>query len=299
MVTKVGIHEQYQGAKATTFARTASRFPGTEITREFEGAVLSPQDMVGRLVLRCQPIWQAGKTAVWSFKPNPADVTSGAWKPHIQALAQYIKDNRLQDKVIVVIWHEPENDVPKWFRNGSEFSQYFNTVQRWLFEVDPSIVTSHAALGYAYRNLSIGQAKAWVTECTIHSIDIYSGRSFPLGMTLGNSRAFATWKASRPKGARWGVSERGWIADESRSEERAASIKAEADYLASLSPVERPDFYVVWNTEGTENDPKIILDDAGTAAVNVLFGRLSTVICPLCSGVGNIPSDKQFTLTEP
>lgn len=291
---KVGVHEQYQGAKATTFGRTAERFPGTEVTREFETGVLAPQDLVRRIQARCQAVWDAGKTAVWSFKPNPADVTNGKWRPYIEALAQYLKDNRLQDKTVIVIWHEPENDVPKFFRNGSEFSALFNTVQSWLFSVDPTIVTSHAALAYAYRNWTVGQARAWVTKCTIHSVDIYSGRSFPLSMTLANSKAFRTWKVSRPAGHLWGVSERGWIADESRSEERAASIKAEADYLASLDPVNQPEFYCVWNTEGTENDPTIILDDAGTEAVNALFERLSMVECPTCGGAGRVPRSRSY-----
>lgn len=299
---KVGVHEQYQGAKATTFARTASLFPGTEVTREFESGVLQPQDLIGRMLARCGGIWQAGKTAVWSFKPNPPDVANGHWMPYIHALAQYIKDNRLQDRVVIVIWHEPENDVPKFFKNAADFVRLFNTVQGWLFDVDPTITTSHAALVYAYRNWTVVQAQQWVTKCTIHSVDIYSGRSFPLGMTIGTSKAFQTWKASRPAGARWGISERGWIADESRSSERVASIGAEADYLASLDPVTRPDFYIVWNTEGTENDPTIILDAAGIGAVNALFDRMAaptTVVCPLCSGSGSIPSDKRFTLTEP
>lgn len=299
----VGIHEQYQGSKATTFARTAQSFPRTEVTREFEAGVIAPQDLITRMVARCTQTWNGGGVAVWSFKPNPPDVANGKWKPYIQALARYIKDQQLERKVIICIWHEPENDVPKWFKNASEFVRLFNTVQSWLFEVNPEITTTHAALGYWYRNVSVSQAATWVTKCTIHSIDIYSGRSFPLGMTLANSKAFATWEESRPKGARWGVSERGWIADESRSEERTASIKAEADYLVSLDLVSRPDFYIVWNTEGTENDPTIILDAAGRDAVNEMFDRLSTavtaIVCPLCGGTGTIPGDKRFTLTEP
>ena len=296
---KVGVHEQYQGAKATTFARTASRFPSAAVTREFESGVLQPQDLIGRMIARCGAVWQAGKTAVWSFKPDPAAVSNGEWKPYVQHLAQYIKDNSLQEKVIVVIWHEPENDVPKFFKNAADFVRLFNTVHGWLKDVDPTIVTSHAALAYAYRNWTVGQAMAWVTKCDIHSVDIYSGRSFPLAMTIANSKAFQTWKSSRPASAAWGISERGWIATDSRSAERVASINAEADYLASLPEADRPAFYIVWNTEGTENDPTIILDDAGVGAVNELFDRVTEVVCPLCDGHGRIPSDKRFTLTEP
>jgi hypothetical protein len=286
---KIGVHENYQGSKATTFARTASVFPRAEVTREFEADVLSPQDLVRRMVARCGPIFAVGKTAVWSFKPNPTDVKSGAWKPYVEALGEYITANNLQSQVVVVIWHEPENDVPKWFNNAADFVAVFNQVHDWLTSADPTIVTSHAALIYWYRNVSVGQAKAWVTRCTIHSADIYSGRSFPLNTTLGNSKAFATWKASRPTGTPWGVSERGWIADDTRSEERVASINAESDYLAGLAPTDQPDFYIVWNTEGVENDPTIILDQAGTDAVNRMFDRLSRTQCPTCHGTGFVP----------
>lgn len=287
---RLGVHENYQGPAKTSFARTATSFPRAEVTREFEADVIPPQDLVRRLVARCQSIWDAGKCAAWSFKPTPADVKSGKWKPYVLALGQYIKDNSLQDKVIVIFWHEPENDVPKYFKNAADFVALFNRCHDWLMSVDDSIVTSHAALGYQYRNLSIGQAKAWVTKCTIHSIDIYSGRSFPLGMTLGTSKAFAAWKGSRPPRSRWGVSERGWIADATGSEQRAASIDAESDYLAALAPADQPDFYIVWNTEGVENDPKIILDQAGIDAVNRMFTRLSVVECPTCNGTGVVPA---------
>lgn len=286
---KVGVHEDYQGPRALTWGVTAQRFPLAEVTREFEGGVLEPQDLIGRIIARCGQIWAAGKTAVWSFKADPVNVANGQWMSYVHALAQYIKDNHLQDKVVVVIWHEPENDVPKYFKNAADFVRYFNTVQSWLFDVDPTIVTSHAALGYWYRNVSVGQAKAWVTNCTIHSIDIYSGRSFPLSMTLGTSKAFATWKASRPVGSRWGVSERGWIANSARFEERIASINAEADYLGELPTDQQPDFYVVWNTEGTENDPTIILDQGGMDAVNGMFDRITQVECPTCHGTGKVP----------
>ena len=295
---KVGIHEQYQGPKATTVASTTESFPLIEVTREFEADVIQPQDLVRRLILRCKPLWEAGKATAWSFKPDPAAVDSGRWKPFILELAQYIKDNNLQDKVIVVIWHEPENDVPKFFRSAADFVRLFNTVHDWLMSVDPSIVTSHAALGYWYRNVSANAAKAWVTKCTIHSIDIYSGRSFPLAMTLKTSKPFQIWKASRPAGSKWGVSERGWIAAPADSAARAASIDAESDYLASLAPAERPEFYIVWNTEGTEADPKIVLDQAGKDAVNRLFARLTRLICPLCAGTGYVPPGQTYTVVR-
>jgi len=236
-------------------------------------------------------MWVSGRTAVWSFKPSPPDVANGAWKPFVQALGKYIVENGVQDRTVIVIWHEAEN----YFKTAEQFVFMFNTVHDWLMSVDPSIVTSHAALAYAYRDrgtITDKTAKQWVTRATIHSIDIYSGRSFPLEMTLGTSTGFKRWKASRPAGAPWGVSERGWIATAARSAERVASIEAEADWLAALPVEDQPAFYCVWNTEGVENDPTIILDQPAKDAVNRMFARLNalrpTIVCPLCTGAGRV-----------
>lgn len=281
---KLGVHEQYQGAKARTIADTVARFPLVEVTREFEGGVIEPQSLVTRIQRRCSPIWAAGKTAVWSFKPEPRSVLAGSWDGYLEGLARYLQKSRLFEQTVIVPWHEPENDM-----SADSFVALFDHVHDTLTAVEPGITTSHAALGYWYRNVSVDQARAWTTKATIHSIDLYSGRSFPLAMTLGTSDAFATWKASRPDGARWGVSERGWIADASGSADRVTAIDMEADWLRGLSPVEQPDFYIVWNTPGTEGDKKIVLDVAGVNAVNDLFNDMGSIDCPLCHGSGRVP----------
>lgn len=295
---RVGIHEQYTGSQATTFGHTMAKFPLSEVTREFAGQPITAQNLIPKMVAACQPAWAQGKTVAWSFKPMPSDVASGAWKPFIQQLAHFIQDNALQSKVILVIWHEPENDVPKYFKNAADFVELFNSVHDWLIEVDSSIVTSHAALGYYYRNVTAATAARWVTKATVHSIDIYSGKSFPLSMTLGTSQAFRTWKESRPPGAPWGVSERGWIADSVQSSQRVAAIDAEALYLAALPPAEQPDFYIVWNTPGTENNPYIVLDEAGRAAVNRLFVRVTSLVCPVCNGSGLVRPGQTYVIVR-
>lgn len=282
---KLGVHENYQGPKARSVSQTLAAFPLAEVTREFEAGVLEPQSLVTRIERRCGDAWAAGKTVVWSFKPSVPAVLNGAWKPYVEALGRYLAAAGRAEKTVVVIWHEPENDM------GSEtFVQMFNTVHDWLKASSGGVVqTSHAALVWRYRNWTVEQAGHWVTRADIHSVDIYSGRSFPLDMTLGSSTAFQVWKASRPAGSRWGVSERGWIADPSGTAARVAAIDAEAEWLRSLAPAEQPDFYVVWNTVGVENDPKLVLDPDGVGAVNDLFGDLTRVQCPVCHGTGTVP----------
>lgn len=291
----VGVHNESTAA----LAKSVTTFPLSVVERPFVADPITAQDLITRFKATALRYVEAGQTVVWSFKPTPADVANGAWKPFVQAFARYLKDNGYTDRVIVVIWHEPENDVPKYFKSAADFVRLFNTVHDWLIEVDPSIRTSHAALGYYYRNVTIAQAKQWVTKCSIHSVDIYSGRSFPLSMTLRDSKPFKIWKDSRPIGAKWGVSERGFIATADKSAERVKTIDAESDYLASLAPADQPSFYIVWNTAGTEKDPTIVLDAAGEAAVNRMFARLTQLICPLCHGAGRVDPGVTYTVVRP
>lgn len=282
---KLGVHENYQGPTARSVSQTLAAFPLAEVTREFEAGVLEPQSLVTRVERRCSEAWSAGKTVVWSFKPSVPAVLNGAWKPYVEALGRYLAAAGRAEKTVVVIWHEPENDM-----GAEQFVAMFNAVHDWLKASSGGAVqTSHAALVWRYRNWTVEQAAHWTTRADIHSVDIYSGRSFPLDMTLGTSVAFQVWKASRPAGSRWGVSERGWIADRTNGLARVAAIDAEAEYLRSLTPAEQPDFYIVWNTVGVENDPKIVLDRNGVAAVNDLFGDLTRVECPVCHGSGTVP----------
>lgn len=314
---RFGVHEQYQaGNDRTTPAETKQRYPLVEMTREFKGGVIEPQNLNPATKNLCQKVWDQGLICNVSFKFSVAEVLNGKWQPFIEQWAATTRDTGRSAQTILTVWHEPEND--KHFRNAEQFVTYFNQVHDWVKAVDPSIMTCHAALGYRYRDngeISNQEALQWVTKADINSIDIYSGRSFPLSMTLPESTGFKRWFTTRPGGSQWAVSERGWIAGADKSAERVASINAEFDWLASLEPEAMPAFYIVWTTEGTEGDPLIPLDDAGRAAVNEGFARIhaklnpqptsepetpapcESVQCPTCNGVGTIPSSWTVTTT--
>lgn len=325
-----GVHEQYQaGPNRTTPVGTRERYPLLDVTREFKAGVITPQNLIPSLKYLCQATWDAELTCIVSFKFDKENVFNGKWQPHIVQAMNWLKDNGHASDTIVVIWHEPEDDASdsfrdgrsKTFSDGAEFVRYFNIVHDWIKSVDPLIKTSHAALGYGYRpkvggpgdkSAWVAEPEQWRTKADIDSIDIYSGRSFPLDMTLGTSPAFKRWFDSRESNKEWGVSERGWIADAGKSADRAKSIDAEFEWIASLPIDALPYFYVVWTTEGTENDPKIILDDAGIEAVNRGFGHIqaridestlppvqpppSMMTCPLCSGSGEVPTGATYTV---
>lgn len=330
----LGVHEQYQSDAATTPEATKTRYPLTAITREFKAGVIKPQNLLPAMKTLCEKVWTAGLVVNVSFKLSPAEVFNGQWRPFIDQLGHYIVDQGRMAQTVITVWHEPEDDTRDSFPNGvksgkvisfktgEEFVRYFNTVHGWLKEVNPNIVTSHAALGYGYRpnvggpgdkSAWVGNPEQWVTYADVQAIDIYSGRSFPLDMNLGTSEAFKRWKGSRPLGSRWGVSERGWTAPVGFHEKRAESIKAEFEWLASLPREERPAFYIVWLTEGVENDPNLRPDTLMVEAVNTGFTLASgapttpPVVeepkepelreCPLCHGSGKVPADSNITIT--
>lgn len=330
----MGVHEQYQaGPNRTTPEGTRERYPHATVTREFKSGVITPQNLIPSLKTLCQATWDADMTCVVSFKFDPENVYNGKWQPHIEQAMRWIEDNKESERTIVVIWHEPEDDANdsftgtkakgRAFADGATFVRYFNKVHGWIKSANPRIRTSHAALGYGYRakrggpgdnSAWVADPTQWITNADIHSIDIYSGRSFPLEMTLETSAAFNRWKSTLPVGAKWGVSERGWIADTGKSVERANSIRSEFNWIASLPTGELPTFYIGWSTEGTENDPKLILDDNGRQALNEGFNLItnrlsipveplpepspdpSMITCPLCHGAGEVPTDITYSI---
>lgn len=293
-------------------------YPLNDVVREFKGGVLVPQNLIPSFENLARPALDQDMSVVISVKPNPADVTNGNWRIYIEQLARHISANDLSHRVILVFWHEPEDDArdsypngtnkPMAFNDGHEFVTYFDTLHDWVKGVDPNIMTSHAALGYGYRpkiggkrdkSAFVTDPSAWVTKCDIHSIDIYSGRSFPISDTLATSPAFKRWLASRPDNAEWGVSERGWPTTDFAA--RVQAITSELVWLASLPEAARPVFYIVWATTGTENDPNLLLDPTAVKALNDGFAALLSapptdtpppaddrVTCPMCAGTGKV-----------
>lgn len=304
-----GIHENEHPA-------ATARRAGGNATRDFTANVITPGDLVKRVKTVCGPAWAAGQTAVWSFKPSPPEVKSGAWKAPVQALANYLKAHP-DLKIVVIIWHEPENDTPKWFRRPDDFVSLFERCAEWFRAVCPDMVLVHAALGYRYatgtKDITDATARQWRTSANVHCLDIYSGRSNPLATIAPELSGYTRWRQYVAGDDPWGFTERGWAADPGDYPLRAATIDRESAWLASLAV--KPRIYLVWSTEGTEKDDKLILDRTGQARADALVAQLLagakpgtiaakpapastqpatsapvpasfTVPCPLCHGSG-------------
>lgn len=322
----LGVHEQYQGENATTPTDTISRYPRAMVTREFKGGVVKPQNLVPSVTNLCQDIWDAGLVANVSFKLSVEDVTNGGWQIYVQQLCRFLVDNGRVGKTVLTFWHEPEDDAvdsyPNGtkktglsFANGAEFVTYFDTIHDWCKAVHPNITTSHAALGYGYRpkiggpgdkSAFVTNPDAWKTKADINAVDIYNGRSFPLDVILPDSEAFKRWRASHD--GPWGVSERGWTAGPDASAQRASAILAELSWLATTP--DQPVFYIIWLTEGVENDVNLKPDDAMSRAINAGFEVIAgpkpdpmpeptpeDQECPLCHGSGRVPLDRTYAIT--
>jgi hypothetical protein len=312
MAQLFGVHENI--APADTVARV-----GGTAARTFTGGVIKPQDLIRAMTVVCGAAWAAGLTAFWSFKPSPGEVANGAWKPYFETLAAFLRDNP-DKRTVVVIWHEPENDVPRWFADAAAFRRLFDTCAGWLRAVHPGVVLAHAALGYRYGDIRHGitdqAAGQWRTSADLHCIDVYSGRSSPLPTILPELASFRRWRRYVAGDGAWGVTERGWAAAQKDWPLRAATMAREGAWLAAGN---RPQVYLLWNTSGTENDPLLIFDASAEAAARSLMaqqavagvadaaaagaagaivtgsGRAArvTVPCPLCAGAGT------YTFTPP
>lgn len=298
MATMLGVHEKDTGS-----GDRAAAFPGHCATRDFEPGVLaSPVDLVKKIKAECADTWAAGHTAVWSFKPHPAKVADGSWRKPVQDLATWLLKHKDDCPTIIIIWHEPENDVPKFFRNAAAFVQMFNTVYEWLVEIFPGLTIAHAALAYRYRDggeITDKTAAQWRTKANLHLVDVYSGRTFPLTAILPEHSGFARWFTYVVAGdKRWGAGERGFTATADKSATRAQTIGREFAWLA-VQPV-KPELYLIWNTAGSEGDKGLILDQAARTAVAEGFRLLIDAgegahpseplivsgRCPLCKGEG-------------
>jgi hypothetical protein len=307
----VGIHQQYQGnVDRHEPDETLDIYPRTEATREFtSGYMLEPQNLIPKIEATCRKVWNQGLIAVWSFKPDSKAVSKGTWRPYLQQVADYLKTNRLDEKTIVVIWHEPEND----FVEPKNFVNMFNTVHDTLKATAPKLLTCHAALGYRYRpNGEVKNPADWKTKADIHAIDLYQGRSFPLNQIMPENPAFKRWHAELVGGDAWAVTERGWVNSVDRGLTRAETIRREADWLATVR--DKCLLYLVWDTVGSEGDKGLPIRDAdGVAAVQYLMEQVQgplepepepepptdTTDCPLCHGTGKVKRGQTITIVQP
>lgn len=302
---------------AGTAAEILAEYPDTAVVRVFNSGVITPQNIVPKLKKLCDEAWGAGLIVAVSFKFSVADVLSGAWKPFIQSAMAWLKDNGTDDMTILILWHEPENDVPKYFKDAEEYVKYFNLLHSWIKEVTQDVMTVHAALGYRYGNKENGtpididndRAKMWgKTRADLKTGDFYTGRTNPLTSILPELTSFKRWLTYTVGSEPYGISERGWsVSTAGERNIRAGSILAEMAWLLRVPDGQRCTLYLPWLTDGAEHDAGLLPDANMATAVKDLMRTVSAppvvtpepqTDCPLCLGTGHVARGPVYTIVR-
>lgn len=288
-----------------------AKYPKAHVIRRFHPHEIKPQNLIPHLTKLCKDDWSLGLTVAVSFKFDVENVMNGKWKPHIDQAVAWLTQNDRIGHTLFIIWHEPEND----FSSAKQYVEYFNKVHGWVKRVNPKLITVHSALGYRYRDggeINDDKAREWGgTTADIKCIDMYSGRNSPLDAILPETSAFKRWRAHTVRTSQWGVTERGWsVFLPSLSTTRAATIGREIHWLTTTPEGQECKLYIMWLTNGGENDDTLLPDSLMERAVNSAFDELSKppakpkppatpqTNCPLCLSTGKVPKGKTYVIVK-
>lgn len=263
-------------------AAIAAAYPHAAYTRLFIGPDIldKPDDLAAltaRVVRTCQAAWAAHLVPILSIKLNVAQVMAGRWDATLKAFGQWLAR---QPPTPLVIWHEPEDDMP-----GATFAPYFNRARAAIKAgwSDASVI--YVAMAYQWAPDRTGKSlkghtddvAAWRTvEADGYAIDAYNGRSFPLVQILPEHPGFARWYdlIIRGTGRPWLVAERGFeVAGPADNAVRAATIRRETAWL--LTGTAGCTGWVYFNSAGTENAGGLVLDDLGEEALRDAVSALA------------------------
>lgn len=244
----VGVHDVRP--PADVFAA----FPGATATRVFvgPGPLKVGTDLAAKVAAACRATLAAGGIPVVSFKLLPPDVAAGLWDGALRKLGAWLAKH---PQVIVVPWHEPEDDHPT-AAAVKAYAAAFNRIRTLVKALSPATVVAYCAMGYQWgpQGSAVANRAVWrLVEADLYLCDVYSGKSFPASAILPEHAGFARWRAEivdAVPGRRWGVGERGILAGPTR----AATWARESDWLTG--PGRDCAVYVVWNTPGTEDDDR-------------------------------------------
>jgi hypothetical protein len=253
IVPLVGVHE---AAPPTT---TAARFPHTQLVGPyFLGRVQPAPTLLTRLSRALEPVWAAGLTPTWTFKPDPAAVAKGLWDRQLEDLR-----DGLTGASFAYPWHEPEDNMPP-----DVFTPMLDRVWRHLRS--DRLRVGYVAGSWPWRpgDPRTTHPDLWrPAGFDFLGVDVYSGQSFPATTTLADHPGFQRWWRELAQGGPFMITERGFQAAD--CETRCAAMADEAAWLAN--PAIPCTGYVLWNTPGADTDQGWLLDaDCETAGRDLL-----------------------------
>lgn len=230
-----------------TPAEQREQFPNAPLTRRFVSGVLSPTtDLAYKVERQARPDLDAGLRPYVSFKLATADVMAGKWDAKLSFLnAAYER----MPNTRLIYFHEPENNM-----KASDFVPAFDRVRNRL----PAFEVGYSAMAYQFRpgSLSTTDPHAWFPEADFYGCDAYSADWAPEGLApLLQHRGFMRWHAallgSGYGDMPFGLTERGFSSGGTDAQ-RADLVRQDAADWPEL------DHYILWNTTGTENSPKLL-----------------------------------------
>lgn len=293
---RIGIHEDPTATpKGRTPAEVLAKYPKSQIGRGFSGSPpTTVQDLRPKMMNVIQPYLDSGtKVIYYSVKTDIAQTRAGNWNARYAELGAKAADVQRQYgvQVIIIPWHEPEDN----FSSGTAFVHYANKVREHIklgsngeVAVKPCFMAYHWAPGsagsIAGKTNNPGEWFGGLNMDDGVTIDVYSGRSFPLEQTLMEHPGFSRFISLLPNTVRWSVTERGWETPSStnstnRSALRVSTMEREFNWLLSPgSPQDRCDDYIIWSSPGTEGAAGLVMDQAAEDKISEFLERASTPV---------------------
>lgn len=287
----IGIHEDWTAKPAgRTPAQIRSRFSKASIGRPFTGKPLTTvQDLRPKAFAALKPYLAAGVKIIYlSLKTDITQTRSGAWDARYLELGEYIAQLQIEYgvEIIIIPWHEPEDNFP----NGKVFVEYHNHVfdaiktGSMAVKVKPCFMAYHWAPGKGGSiDGKTNSPNEWFNGLKMSdgvTVDVYSGRSFVLQLTLPEHPGFMRFIRYLPTDVRWSATERGWETPSStnsifRPTLRVTSMHREFVWLLSDDPIaKRCDDYTIWGSPGTENAPGLLMDDSAEREIDWFLDQL-------------------------
>jgi hypothetical protein len=279
VVTNVGVHEKWT---APDYGRRPEqilqRFPGATIGRNAfinRTGSTTPEDLRPFVNRALEPFVNAGTPRVYVSVKTPIPATrNGDWNDRYRQLGEHLAQLNRAGRIGVefIAYHEPENV----FSSGAAYAHYANKVREQMKRGGGNdINVGYTAMAYQWspnRAATANPAPWREAEMDFYSVDVYSGRSYPLEAILSEHSGFTRWYREiadhGSRSGRYRVTERGFETPSStnptkRFSLRNQSINREFNWLRNSRIGRLCQDYIYWNSSGTEEAMGLKLDSSG------------------------------------
>jgi hypothetical protein len=259
-------------------AQVKAAFPGITLTREFikgpgpKGELTDPRPeaIIAAYEKVAKPSLDAGMTPLVSIKLDHSQVLAGRWDGPLAKLAERMRSCGPRARYLV-IWHEPENDM-----TAQQYLELVDAVKGPLKGSWDGIQLVYAPMGYQWQigggpnmhrgaSTRAGEAEVWrraAELCDVIAPSVYSGANTPVDAILPQHPGFKRLLDLVIQDGTYMLGERGILAAGwTAQQQRAATIRREAEWLNRSTVGKRCTGLVWWNTAGREENAALLLDE--------------------------------------